>query len=224
MREGPRAGRPGAERRRSLAPRDQAASAFSTILLRLVDGTDAVSAMLVDADGETVDYAGAGSPFDLKVAAAEWRLVLRVLEGSRVPHWRQSREVYFRGGARSFAVFSMTDGYALVLELPSRAFDVSPRALAEASRELEAEGGLRLERVPADEERWARIDVRPASDDHRRPAAVWVEGAWVNVEVLGRYTLGPRETGYRARLATGAELTLIREPLGRWYADVLPGA
>ncbi len=223
MTRGTQAPRNAVERRRSLAPRDQAASAFSTILLRLVDGTDAVSAMLVDVAGETVDYAGSGQPFDLKVAAAEWRLVLCALEACSIAPWRRTTEIYFRARDRSFAVFALSDGYALVLELQPRAFDVSSRALAEVSRELEEEGGLRLECVPRDEERWARIEVRTDPRDHRRPEGVWVEGGWVDVDVLGHYRLGRREVGYRARLASGAEITLIREPLGRWYADVLPG-
>jgi hypothetical protein len=41
------------------------------------------------------------------------------------------------------------------------------------------------------------------------------------LEVLGRWPsdLSRGDVGYRARLPSGAELTLVREPLGRWYVD-----
>ena len=38
--------------------------------------------------------------------------------------------------------------------------------------------------------------------------------------MLGRLApLGPRERGWRVRLENGAEVTLVREPGGHWYAD-----
>jgi hypothetical protein len=39
---------------------------------------------------------------------------------------------------------------------------------------------------------------------------------------LGRYlNLDRRELGFRARLTSGAEFALVREPLGYWYAGDL---
>ena len=212
------------ERSRSLAPRDQATSAFSTILMRLVDSSDATAAVLVDPDGETVDYAGSGDVYEMKIAAAEWRLVLSYVHAARIEHWQKTRELYFRGQRRSFAVIGLTDGYAIVLVLVPRSFGVSERAIDEAVRELKMEAGLDFSDPRRGRDLWVRVEVRTRVNDPRRPVAVWVEGAWTDLEVLGRYPLGDREVGYRARLSTGAELTLVREPLGRWYADVLPGA
>ena len=31
--------------------------------------------------------------------------------------------------------------------------------------------------------------------------------------------LAPRENGFRVRLPSGAEMMLVRERLGRWFAD-----
>ena len=67
--------------------RDQLASPFSAILQRLCESCGAQAAALVDAEGETVDYAGRVAPFDARVAAAEWRLVLAEIEASKVFGW-----------------------------------------------------------------------------------------------------------------------------------------
>ncbi|MEB2313242.1 MAG: hypothetical protein OZ921_12515 [Sorangiineae bacterium] len=213
-------------RRHSLAPRDQAASPFSGILMRLCAGSSAIAAAFVDAEGETVDYAGELGPFEIKVAAAEWRLVLRRLHESKIPAWRTTAELVVRASARSYAVHSMSEGYALVLCLPRRCLSVSRRAIAEALRELCAESGLEpWGGAPSSLERWVRVDVRTASSDRRRPASLWHQGAWAALELLGRYrhaSLAHDELGFRVRTASGAEFNLVREPLDRWYADDLP--
>lgn len=214
------------QHRRSLVGRDQAASPFSAILMRLCEGTSAIGAAFVDSEGETVDYAGHLDPFQTKVAAAEWRLVLRVIHQSKVPTWTDTRELVVRAQLRSYAAFAVSEGYAIVVCLPRRCFTVSPRAVAEAVREICAESGLDL---PPDQtgehERWISVDVRTPGDDRLRPVAVWHGGSWCPLEILGRYTddaLASHEVGYRARLDTGAEFTLVRERRGRWYADDLP--
>ena len=210
-------------RRRSIVGRDRPASPFAASLLRLCDATFAVAAALVDAEGETVDYAGFLDPFDIKVAAAEWAIVLSILKTSRVREWARTDELVVRGDRKSFFARVLEDGYAIVLELPRHALGVSRRGLSEAVRELSAEAGMA---VPAsirrEKERWARVQVQGTARDPRRPEALWIAGSWSSLEVLGRWTadLGPREIGFRARLPTGAEVTLVREPLGRWYVDL----
>lgn len=209
-------------RRRSLARRDQAVSAFSAVLMRLCDAVGALGAALVDAEGETVDYAGAIDPFDIKIAAAESVVLLGLLRRSKAQTLRETDEVALRAAKRSFILKHVGDGYAVVLVLPAHAFGISRRGLAEAVRELCTEAGLPEPR-PSDADRdvWRRIEVLAVAQDPRRPSAVWVGGAWSPVEILGRLTvgLGSREVGYRARLPSGAEITLVREPLGRWYSD-----
>jgi hypothetical protein len=209
-------------RRRSIASRDQHASAFSAALSRLCDSVGAEGAALVDAEGETVDYAGAMRPFDIKVAAAECVVLLALLRSSQIPTWPDTQTIVVRAQKRSFFVQTLADGYSVVLQLPPGAFDVSHRGIGEAIRDLCAEAGLDPPGPrPGEKEQWCRIQVRCADGDPRSPRAVWLDGSWTPLEVLGRWTagLGRREVGYRARLSSGAEVTLVRERLGRWYSD-----
>jgi hypothetical protein len=213
-------------RRGTFVGRDQAASAFSAALMRLCEGTGVAGAALVDAQGETVDYAGGLDPFDIKVAAAEWQLVVGVLRESRVPAWRETHELVVRARFRSYSIVPLSEGYAIVATLTRYCFEVPERALAEAVRELCRESGLSPPPFLAGtRERWTRVEVQTSPHDARRAEALWHGGAWRSLEILGRYTdadLGSHEVGYRARLSTGAELTLVRERLGIWYADDTP--
>lgn len=206
--------------KRASGTRDQDATPFGAALLRLCDSTGALAAALVDQEGETVDYAGTVEPFEIRVAAAEWRLVLRALGSSLIPGWAETNQIIVRARQRSFAVVALPEGYAIVLEVARRCFAVSPRALSEAAREIAHEAGLELPRN-AQHDHWSRVEVRSAPGDARRPHALWFGSSWVPIEVLGRYQLRG-ETGYRARLSNGAEINLVREKLGRWYAEDLP--
>ncbi len=118
-------------RRRSIGGRDQRVTSFSTALMRLCDGVGAVGAALVDAEGETVDYAGAMDPFDIKVAAAEWAVVLVLLKSSRVPAWADTETLVIRGGRKSYFVRALVDGYAIVLQLLPHAFGISHRGVSD---------------------------------------------------------------------------------------------
>jgi len=212
-------------RQRSLVGRDQAVSAFSAVLLKLCDGTGVVGAALVDREGETVDYAGALDPFEIKVAAAEWRLVLRVVAESRIFDWAETTEMVVRAARTSFVAVTLDLGYALVAQLPRHSFTISQRALVECVRDIGKEAGFEMPPGLEMEGRWSRVDVRTSASDRRRPLAVWLSGGWCAIEILGRYPraeLGRGERGYRARLANGAEVTLVRERLGRWYAEDMP--
>jgi hypothetical protein len=211
-------------RRKSLAPRDQTESTFGAILLRLCEATGALGAALVDQEGETVDYAGYLEPFQMRVTAAEWRLVLGLVRKLPHPNFASTDQLALRCAKRSYAIIGLPDGYALVLELPRYAFNLSRRAVAEAAREIRAEAGLD---APAGEpvaERWSRVAVQTAEGDHRRPAAVFLEGEWKPLTILGRYAAsgdGHREIAYRVRLQTGLEFALVRELPGGWFAEDL---
>ena len=209
-------------RSRSAAVRDQSPSGFSDALQRLCDSANALSAALVDSIGETVDYAGELAPFETRVAAAEWGIIVDTLKSTSSLNWSQTAELYFRGGRRSFAVITLGQGYSLVLELPARRIHVSQRALVEAIRAISAEAGLEIPEIwTAVRERWTRVHVE--SDRRlRRPKAILREGRWYRLEILGRVArdqLRYCESGYRVRTEDGAEMTLVREPLDHWYAD-----
>jgi len=210
-------------RRASLAPRDQATSAFSGILLRLCDTTSALAAALVDAEGETVDYAGFLSPYDTRVAAAELQIVLKLARRTR--HQGGVEQLIARAARRTFFLVALSHGYVLVLVLPRCGFRVSRRAVGEAVREISVEAGLTSASGPLGKfERWSHVEVKTARGNSRRPEAIWVHGGWESLVILGRFhssDLGRREVGYRARLRSGAEFALVREPLGKWFAEDL---
>jgi hypothetical protein len=210
--------------RRSLAIRDQAVSAFSGALMRLCDATCSPGAAFVDSEGETVDYAGCLEPYEIRVVAAELRLVLAVLVEQRTLA-ASGAEILYRGTKRSFAVFAMSDGYALVVESPRTSLGLSFRAVSEALRALAQEAGLPLcSSIANTRERWNRVEVKWDAQK-RRPAHIWLGGTWKPLEVFGRFREsepGNRTMGFRARTVDGSELTLVREPLGIWYVDDLP--
>jgi len=208
--------------RRRASARDQAPSGFSGALQQLCDSTDALSAALVDSVGETVDYAGILEPFETRVAAAEWGLIIQTLKSTLSSTWAETAELCFRGRRRSFVIVTLGQGYAIVLELPARRLHVSPRAIVEAVRTISEEAGLELPgNWTAVRERWTRVNIQ-SDRRFRRPKAIWREGRWFTVEILGRLArdqLQSCETGYRVRIENGAEITLVREPLNHWYAD-----
>jgi hypothetical protein len=209
-------------RRDSLAPRDQATTAFSGILLRLCDTTASLAAALVDADGETVDYAGFLAPYDTRVVAAELQIIIKLARRTHIHGDLQ--QITARAERRSFSLVALSHGYVLVLVLPRCGFRISRRAVAEAAREIEAEAGLARVVGTRKFEHWSYVEVRTARGNPRRPEAIWVDGVWQNLIILGRFhssDLDRREVGYRARLLSGAEFALVREPLGRWFAENL---
>jgi hypothetical protein len=211
------------KRLRRGAVRDQADSPFSAILSRLCDDCGALAAALVDGEGETVDYAGLLSPYEIKVAAAEWRIVLAVVRESGLPGFHSASGMTIRAERRTFLLEGMPDGYAIALCLPRHCFNVSRRALAQAIRELAREAGLSVPEARA-QVHWARVKVRtpPGARLQRRPDAIWLENAWSPLTILGRYQardLSRSELGYLARLASGAEVFLVREPFGVWFID-----
>jgi len=212
------------KRLRRGAVRDQSDSPFSAILSRLCDDSGALAAALVDAEGETVDYAGLLSPYEIKVAAAEWRIVLRVVREARLPGFQHVAGVTVRAAGRSFLIEALPDGYAIALCLPRHQFNASRRALAQAARELGREAGLQAPpaRAKVAQVNWARVKVRLAPGSRRRPDAIWLGDAWSPIIILGRYQardLSRSELGYLARLSSGAEVFLVREPLGVWFVD-----
>lgn len=201
------------------ATRDQAESAFATILGELVRRIPgAIAASLVDWDGECVDYAVARrvqiDPFDVKVAAAHWAIVIDEISQRKALGAVQT--IVCRGDRRSFIIRELPERYALVILLKKRAGFVSvTRALDACERALAHEAAWTL---PKGRGIWIPVEVE--TDDRSRP--IWLTTGAIScaVEVLGALTrLRRRERGFRVRLASGGELNLVREVGNRWYAD-----
>jgi hypothetical protein len=202
--------------------RDQEPTTFAEILQDLLWlEPRATAAVLMDAEGETVDYASSLPSYFTKVAAANLRVVLDdIMEGWRKLGAGGLTDVVVRAHRRSFFVRPLADGYALMLVLKRRVFAVSMRAVALAACRLSKEAGWP---APSEESLpWhpAEIETRPT--DRFRPLQMKTGDAWEPVEVLGSVVGLARDTGekgYRCRLQGGAEITLVRESTGTWFVD-----
>ena len=202
-------------------PRDQDASAFTTILtdfVRRVPG--AFAAALVDGEGECVDYAirTDADPYDVKVAAAHWTIALFDIAASR----RAFGSMGSIKPSSAAATNAATSSARFPNDTPSssscasragfvsfvRAIDACERAMAlEAAWTLERGRGI-----------WIAVDVEV--DERKRPCWLSMGSLSCSVEVLGALTqLHRRERGWRVRLPSGGELNLVREVGNRWYAD-----
>ena len=130
------------------------------------------------------------------------------------------RQITVRARKRSYLVRRLQERYAVVVVLHRHAaFAVSKRALAEADARLSLEAGWT---APPSHSRWFGVEVETGrrGRDRKRPLRLRVAMAWQPVEVVGAVVgLAPREKGFLVRLPSGAEMLLVRERLGRWYAD-----
>jgi len=198
-------------------PRDTDATAFTTLLADLISRVPgARAAALVDRDGEAVDYAGDMSPFDIKVAGAHWQIVMG--EISSVAALAAPRHVVVRGRLQSFILRALSDSYAVVIVLTRRAgFAPCTRAFAVFERALIAEAGIGR---PHEGPVWRPVVVECDARARPRALAEVRAGRLQPLEVLGA-VMGLRrgERGFRVRLASGLETTVIREIGGGWYAE-----
>ena len=203
--------------RRVVLPRDQEKSRFTSILEQVIKTTPgAEAAALVDDEGETVDYAGRIDTYELKVTAAHWLIVLSDI--ARRPSFGRVHQITVRARSRSYHVRQVHPGYAVVVVLHRHAaFAISERALKQCDADLAHEAGWPR---PREDTRWCFVHVEAAREDRTRPVRVRVAGKWLPVEVLGCMVgLRTGEKGFRVRMPNGHETTLVRERLGRWFAD-----
>lgn len=203
--------------RPSVLPRDTDVTAFTVLLSELIARIPgARAAAMVDRDGETIDYAGTLSPFDVKIAAAHWQIVLSELDS--VPMLRAPREIVVRGVKRSFILHPLTDGYAVVVVLAVRAgFSSTARGFSVFERALRLEAGIGR---PPPGPSWTPVIVEYDARSRPRTLAGATDAFPQPLEVLGAVMgLARGERGFRVRLATGVEATVVREPGGAWYAD-----
>ena len=207
--------------------REEHETGFTAILQRLLRATPgAIGAALVDGEGEAVDYAGDRiEAFDLKVAAAHWRIVLGEIDaGPLARRGGATRRLLVETTRRVFVIDALPEGYALLSVLRQRDGNVghADRALDVALRDLYAEAGWPC---PPDLFHWYEIEVRLGEAD--RPVSVRGASRWQAVRVIGRVATGLRgdEVGYRVGIeAAHCELTLVRGRDDRWYSDLAPAS
>ena len=193
---------------------------FTAILGRMLAATPgAIGAALVDAEGEAVDYSGPTiDPFELKVAAAHFRIVLQELEqGKLTEAGGTPRRLSILTSKRMFVIDCLPEGYALLSILHrTAAIGHADRALDAALHDLYREAGWN---APPGVLRWQELQVRVDAKD--RPTAILVDVGWRPVKVIGKVVAGLQrgEMGFRVGVGE-AEVTLVRGRDGRWYGDV----
>jgi hypothetical protein len=212
---------------RTTFTREESETGFTAILSRHVAATPgAIGAALVDGEGEAVDYAGDSiDPFEIKIAAAHWRIVLGDIDkGKHGELFGSTRRLFVHTDQRAFVLDVLPDGYALLSILEAKAsFGHADRALDATLRDLYREAGWN---APPGAFRWVPLDVE--LDARGRPIRVRVRKQWASVESMGRIIAGlqPGELGFRVSVpAAELELTLVRGRDERWYGDLpLEGA
>lgn len=198
--------------------RDMDENPFTHLLSDLIHRVPgAFAAALVDEIGETVDDCGNCDPFELKVTAAHWQIVL---SRAAISNIGSPRSVSVAAGARSYIVVAFDTDYAVVVLLSrgSAIFPIS-RAFAAFEQALCREAGWEMRPIA---EPWFGVAV--LCDEANRPNRVLDGAHEVEIEVLGSvHGLARRERGFRVRSHAGGELTLVREITGFWYADTRVG-
>ncbi|HTJ81672.1 MAG TPA: hypothetical protein VL400_08095 [Polyangiaceae bacterium] len=213
---GPTAGALGSDRNKP-HQRDQEASPFSLILDDLIRAQPFVrAAAIFDFEGETVDYAGRIDPYELRVAAATFQMV--VAELRECPILSATREIAITMRGSGYLLRPLDESYSLLLQLRKLGtFSTSKRVLHEIDARIRAEAGLAAGAPPE----WFQVAVElGAKGRPERIRPVARSERTYGVEVLGSVMgLADRERGYRVRLDTGAELTLLRERKHLWFVD-----
>lgn len=219
--------------------RDNPSSAFADILERLAARLPGVLALvLVDSEGETVDYWTRRDPYEARVVGAQVQLFFRLVsEGLKDPPiWATFRfgpdlprataqppgtagdgslNPVETVGTRTLYARRVGPVYTLVAEFDAAVTRMhARRALEVTERELADEGGWE---APAS--LWT--SVRVDQDSKGRPYAVFDgQGVAQELQILGKIQgLPPRERGWRIRLSQGREMNLVREPGEFWYVD-----
>jgi hypothetical protein len=205
------------------AARDQAESAFTPILRRLLYRTTGILGVcFVDEEGESVDYCAALPPYDIKVTGAHLHVVMTDLARRFVGiGGGQSWLLHVCGEHRDLLARRVSDNYMLVVILKPHA--LTRRLLGgieHAVTELRRESGMS---VPS----WepvidsVSVEVREAVGWPYAPAAFHDSGRRVVIDdVLGRWAEGSGAHGricFRVRTETGEELTLVHDrAFDRW--------
>ena len=205
--------------------RDRPDSAFSFILNRFVQvHSEVLAAVVVDGDGECVDYASVIDPYEAKVfgaallgTTAEITAATRRMGAGSPIQWVVEASKY------DLLVRRLSDDFALVVVLSSRGLNGHVLAAMNTLA-----GALRYE-AGLDAATWDpssvpfRVQTRLGPDGEELPASVYDGGVAQAVQaVLARWTergviSSADRTCFRVRVAKG-ELTLVFEPvLKQWH-------
>jgi hypothetical protein len=207
-------------RRRRESKRDLRESAFTPILRRVFRQVPSVlAAVLVDYEGESIDYVSALDPYDAKVSAAHMHMLMALFRTSAAR--RICGEPYaleLVTSEREIWVRCAGDEYGLVAIMEPGFDRLQMRdALAYASREFRTEVGIE---TPSWDLIRPGLSVRVRSADgwEYAPQGFWAGGVRRTITgVLGRWTEPAGSDGvelvcFRVRTQEGQELTLVHDP------------
>lgn len=206
------------------APRDQVESTFTLLLRRLwFANVDVMAAVLVDADGECVDYCSSLPPFDAKVVGAHLRVVVDdVRRFSERVGGAEPSGIEIHGSERDLIARRLGDGYLLVVVVAATGTDQALLADIELTVDaIRREAALSTPSWDPAEE--LEVQVRRATGWEFAPRAFVEEGRQHEItSVLGRWEeagplAGDTLVCFRVQTAAGAELTLAYDPIEkRW--------
>jgi hypothetical protein len=194
-----------------MSSRDLDETPFSAALNRYLnraDGADA--AILVDGEGEAVDYAGDEDPFELRVLGATFAIV--VSDALSVPKHRIQR-IQLNAVQTAYSIDLLEAGYFVITRYTASAAEASHVCARSAlAAELAREAGWHEHPEP-----WLPAQI--VVDAAGRPEAIHADSTY-SLAVIGREANSDATCiRYRVHLQTGQELTLAREGSAAWYSD-----
>ncbi|MCB9591805.1 MAG: hypothetical protein H6719_03640 [Sandaracinaceae bacterium] len=209
--------------------RDQAESAFTDILRRLLYRTTGLLAVaFVDGEGECVDYCSALDPYQAKVAGAQLLVTMTEI-GERMGGLGAGTSfmLIVHGEKRDIVVRRVSEDYLLVVVTKPRALTRRlTGGIEHTVTELRREAGIE---APS----WepvldsVRVEVRSAVGWPYAPAAFFGEsGERIGIEdVMGRWMEGSgveSRVCFRVRTDQGEEVTLVHDRAhDRWERQVV---
>ena len=100
---------------------------FKTLLTKLVEAVPGASgAILADWEGESVEQFSLGDPFEMKVTAAHWGIVLTLLKGLHAKYSTGPvREAVISTDQQHVIVGTLGDDYALVMTMNQSALPLA---------------------------------------------------------------------------------------------------
>ncbi len=222
----------------SIAPeweRDLESSSFTIPLRALRERRGVLAAVFVDGMGECVDYVASMDPYEAKVQGAHWLAILSDVEYALRASHGAIQSMHVVGKSREIVLREVGEGYKLVLVIRAGSID---RVLLESIEQtvvaLRGESGLDDAGVEVARGHLSDPVARPSMmfstrtrvDVVTREAPVWgyapanvLTGGPASriIAVLGRWEEEDL-VGFRVRVDTGEELTLLHEVTSaRWY-------
>jgi predicted regulator of Ras-like GTPase activity (Roadblock/LC7/MglB family) len=196
--------------------RDIHETGFSKLLDSLVRQLpDAVCAVFIDGEGETVDLASRVDPFDARIAGAEMAIALHTARACRDKLQEGALlEMRIEGARRSMIVRMVSEGYDLVVVVEGSAITGRVAELtASTAIALVVEAGLD---PPPSYAVLRSVEERPSKTGLFVPTVFEEAGSRRRVEaILGHRDDGNGVVKFLVRLEDGEELMVVHDRASR---------